>query len=176
MPQWTLASILKSTMAFTDIPPETTIYSFRIFIQQTHTITSPRDGVVVEKSYKVPITEEGLQLGSLPRYPGPRMQALWRGKAAGGKDEEVFLAETKGRIPTDTYLRPTTFPTYVNRQSPAIQLTIVVFKHHSKSSMSLEWKSIFQPLARIQRARSFREVDRGSSKSCGSRRSFSYHL
>ncbi|ORX41248.1 hypothetical protein BD324DRAFT_613801 [Kockovaella imperatae] len=107
---WTLASILKSTIAITDIAPDVTIFGFRVQVVQTNDMTSPRDGQTISKTTTVPIIQQGMNAQTLPRFPGVKAPALWRGTNAGGTDHEVFLVEAKGRIPTDTHLRPSTPP------------------------------------------------------------------
>lgn len=46
--------------------------------------------------------------------PGIGCPALWRGKEAGGRDEGEWKIETKGQIPKDNVLRPSTLPGWVN--------------------------------------------------------------
>ena len=107
--QWTIASSLQTTIAITDISPTVTIFNYRTFIRQHHEIISPRDGKFFKPFYTVPILGEGQSVTGI-RYPGPKAEALWRGSEAGGggTDENIFLMQSKSRMPSDEYLRPST--------------------------------------------------------------------
>jgi hypothetical protein len=100
-------------MALCDISPATTIYSFRVSLFQIHTIRPPS-----AKAHTKPLIVNrrvSTQRGKTPErhlvYPEATFPALWRGKAAGGVDEDVLLVDLVDRVEeSDMWIGPSTLP------------------------------------------------------------------
>ena len=73
------------------------------------------------------IIEEGHRPDKHQLHPGMAVPALWRGPAAGGKDEEMFFSESLGRTHGDGHLRPTTQQSVKTPLRVSHQLEITVY-------------------------------------------------
>ncbi|ORY32185.1 hypothetical protein BCR39DRAFT_524504 [Naematelia encephala] len=126
---WTISTLLKATLALTDLPPETTVFNFKVTLCQNWTIRSPRDGPdgpEIASSRRFVLIEEGKRPQRPHMFPGPSHPALWRGTAAGGSDDGILIVESKNRIPGDSLLRPSTIPGLITpiRVSHAFEIDI----------------------------------------------------
>ncbi|ORY31277.1 hypothetical protein BCR39DRAFT_527254 [Naematelia encephala] len=111
---FTICALMRAKLTIAAIPPNVTIFCFRIQLAQTTTIVSPRDTADEAK----PVTHTRhfvvLQEGQRPprghMHPAGNWPALWKGKDAGGSDDDEFKVDAKGRLPDDDDGRPSTLP------------------------------------------------------------------
>ena len=93
--------------------PNVTIFYARLLTKQTHKVRSSRDdpsAEAVTSSRSFPTIEHGTRPAQGVKYPGKSALALWRGTAAGGKDDGELKLEGNARMPKDDRGRPTTLP------------------------------------------------------------------
>lgn len=106
---WTIAAGLRASLAIIDIPPTTTVFSFHVTLCQTAQCQSPRDGRVIVKTRHFRVAETGHRVPPHHAHPGAALPALYRGRAAGGKDEGALILELNGRVAeNDFQVRPST--------------------------------------------------------------------
>jgi hypothetical protein len=108
--------MIQAHIALCDIPETTTIFAFAVSILQTHTITplDPKPDTVVQpikSQLRLPLVSSGIVPESHRVYPDITYPALWRGVAAGGKDDRVLILDLQDRVlQDDGIVRPSTLP------------------------------------------------------------------
>lgn len=114
--QWCIGALLSLNVKFTNLTPLTTVFSVSLLLNQTHSVVSPRD-VGGDDKHASTRTFTILSRGKRPAeghyYPDKSHAALWRGKGAGGEDDDALgelEVDAKARMPNDNVARPSTVP------------------------------------------------------------------
>ncbi|KAL7423179.1 hypothetical protein Q5752_002479 [Cryptotrichosporon argae] len=85
---WTIAAMLRATLVLSDVPPTTTVYSFRVSIDQTTEVRSPLSPPTSAPSAtfkrRFLLLEQGRTPDLLRGVPVANAPALWRGAEAAG--------------------------------------------------------------------------------------------
>ncbi|TXT16037.1 hypothetical protein VHUM_00540 [Vanrija humicola] len=109
---WTICGLVKIHVSIPDPSPTTTIYYARLLLNQTATITSPRDdpatAVPIVSSTPFVIWDKGHRPPKAT--PTRDTSAFYRGRSAQGSDAGGLVLSGVGRIPNDEAGRPSTLP------------------------------------------------------------------
>lgn len=122
------------------------MFAFKFSLQQDVVVRPPNDKAKVIKHVdNFPFVYRG----DKPKHvaPGLEYPALWRGRDAGGSDAGEWKIETKGQLPTDDVLRPSSLPQLV---APKNSLTTELSRQFTYHTLWLP-KSTFQFGVRLQR-------------------------
>lgn len=110
--QWTVCAIFTAHVLFPSLQPKVTIFCVRILLSQrvemTPSVTPEAEPIISQRDFIV--VQQGIQPPPSVPYPGPTFDAIWRGTAAGGKDEGELRLQLEGRLPNDESCRPSTLP------------------------------------------------------------------
>lgn len=94
-------------MTLPALSPAATVFHVKGSLIQNTVITSPRDGAKAQIDKEFTIVSYGPGMPQ-ERNPGTNVDAIWRGKDAGGEDENELALDGQGRLPNDYEGRPTT--------------------------------------------------------------------
>ena len=114
--QWTICALFNYKLVFPDPASHTTVHAVAVSLEQTTSMTSPRDSAEAQPVVRTRTFELCAQ-GIAPP-PGEALKhtgALWSGKPG-----EACVIEGSGRLPNDEFGRPSTPLGYVHLSSQSV--------------------------------------------------------
>lgn len=129
---WTICALLRIKFDLTSLMDTTTVFAIRLALAQTTTVFSPRTEEQATFTRHFALMERGKRPPVGHHHPDKHYPAVWRGKAAGGKDVtegdggEIHI-DTTARLPDDTVGRPSTLPGVVTPIRVTHNINLEVF-------------------------------------------------
>ncbi|KAL7420412.1 hypothetical protein Q5752_005382 [Cryptotrichosporon argae] len=108
---WTVGALLSARFTLPSPDPALTLFAFRVSLQMTHAVRSPRDDAAtpaLTTTRTWPVVEAGRRPAAALVHPDKHVPAVYRSQMAGGTDVGEVRVEKKGRLPDDHVLRPST--------------------------------------------------------------------